>query len=158
MLVTLAYGRTGLEVEFPDDITTVIEPTYVPGLPDQEGAIRNALRNPLGGGPSLRRLVKPRQSVAISVCDVTRPMPSRTVLPVLLRELAHVPNDQVTIMIATGTHRPNTPEELDEMLGPDIASGYRVVNHRRLRLRNVGVRGRIVEWYSRLAEQDVAGG
>ena len=129
MLVNLAYGRTGLEVKLPDDITTVIEPTYVPGLPDQEGAIRNALRNPLGGGPSLRRLVKPGQSVAISVCDVTRPMPSRTLLPVLLRELAHVPNDQVTIMIATGTHRPNTPEELDEMLGPDIAGSYRVVNH-----------------------------
>ena len=129
MLVNLAYGRTGLEVELPDDLTTVIEPTYVPGLPDQEGAIRNALRNPLGGGPTLRRLVKPGQTVAISVCDVTRPMPSRTVLPVLLRELAQVPNEQVTIMIATGTHRPNTPEELDEMLGPDIARSYRIVNH-----------------------------
>ena len=129
MLVNLAYGRTGLEVELPDDLTTVIEPTYVPGLPDQEGAIRNALRNPLGGGPTLRRLVKPGQTVAISVCDVTRPMPSSTVLPVLLRELAHVPSDQVTIMIATGTHRPNTPEELDEMLGPDIARNYRIVNH-----------------------------
>ena len=129
MQVNLAYGRTGLEVELPDDITTVIEPTYVPGLPDQEGAIRNALRNPLGGGPTLRRLVKPGQTVAISVCDVTRPMPSRTVLPVLLRELAHVPSDQVTIMIATGTHRPNTPEELDEMLGPDIAASYCIVNH-----------------------------
>ena len=129
MLVNLAYGRTGLEVDLPDDLTTVIEPTYVPGLPDQEGAIRNALRNPLGGGPTLRRLVKPGQTVAISVCDVTRPMPSRTVLPVLLRELGHMPNDQVTIMIATGTHRPNTPEELDEMLGPDIAGSYRVVNH-----------------------------
>ena len=129
MLVNLAYGRTGLEIELPDDLTTVIEPTYVPGLPDQEGAIRNALRNPLGGGSTLRRLVKPGQSVAISVCDVTRPMPSSTVLPVLLRELAHVPSDQVTIMIATGTHRPNTQEELDEMLGPDIARGYRVMNH-----------------------------
>jgi len=129
MLVNLAYGRTGLKVELPDDLTTVIEPTYVPGLPDQEGAIRNALRNPLGGGPTLRRLVKPGQTVAISVCDVTRPMPSSTVLPVLLRELAHVPSDQVTIMIATGTHRPNTPEELDEMLGSDIARSYRIVNH-----------------------------
>ncbi len=129
MLVNLAYGRTGLEVELPDDLTTAIEPTYVPGLPDQEGAIRNALRNPLGGGPTLRRLVKPGQTVAISVCDVTRPMPSRTLLPVLLRELTHVPSDQITIMIATGTHRPNTPEELDEMLGPDIAGSYRVVNH-----------------------------
>ena len=38
MLVNLAYGRTGLEVELPDDLTTVIEPTYVPGLPDQEGS------------------------------------------------------------------------------------------------------------------------
>ena len=129
MLVNLAYGRTGLEVELPDDLTTVIEPTYVPGLPDQEGAIRNAVRNPLGGGPTLRRMVKPGQTVAISVCDVTRPMPSRTVLPVLLRELGHVPSDQVTIMIATGTHRPNTPEELDEMLGPDIVANYRIVNH-----------------------------
>ncbi|MYB47761.1 MAG: nickel-dependent lactate racemase [Dehalococcoidia bacterium] len=129
MLVNLAYGRTGLKVELPDDLTTVIEPTYVPSLPDQEGAIRNALRNPLGGGPTLRRLVKPGQTVAISVCDVTRPMPSSTVLPVLLRELAHVPSEQVTIMIATGTHRPNTPEELDEMLGPDIARNYRIVNH-----------------------------
>ena len=46
MLVNLAYGRTGLEVELPDDLTTVIEPTYVPGLPDQEGAIRNALEIP----------------------------------------------------------------------------------------------------------------
>ena len=76
----------------------------------------------------------------------------------LLRELAHVPNDQVTIMIATGTHRPNTHEELDEMLGPDIAGSYRVVNHSAFDSEIVGVRGRIVEWYSRLAEQDVAGG
>lgn len=129
MQVNLAYGRTGLMVDLPAAQTTVIEPTYVPGLPDQQGAIRNALRNPLGGGPSLRRLVKPGHLVAISVCDVTRPMPSKTVLPVLLRELAHVPANHVTILIATGTHRPNTPDELDEMLGPDIARNYRVVNH-----------------------------
>ena len=42
MLVKLAYGRTGLAVEFPDDITTVIEPTFLPGLPDQENAVLNA--------------------------------------------------------------------------------------------------------------------
>ena len=44
MLIDLAYGRTGLKVDFPDDITTVIEPTYVPGLPDEEGAILTAIR------------------------------------------------------------------------------------------------------------------
>ena len=129
MLVRLAYGRDGLTVDLPDDRTTIVEPTYVPGLPDPQSAIRNALRNPLGGRPSLRRLVKAGQTVAISVCDGTRPMPSKIVLPALMRELAHVRADHITILIAAGTHRPNTPDELDEMLGADITSNYRVVNH-----------------------------
>ena len=90
MKVKLAYGRDGLEVDLPRERTTVIEPTYVPGLPDAEGAIRTALRNPIGTAP-LRQIVKQGQSVAISVCDITRPMPSRTLLPVLLGELRHLP-------------------------------------------------------------------
>ena len=128
MKVDLAYGKTGLTVEFPDDRTTVIEPTYVPGLPDERGAVLNAIRNPVGAVPP-RRAFRRDQTVAISVCDVTRPMPSRTVLPVLLGELAHVPDEQITILIATGTHRATTPGELDAMLGPDVVGRYRVVNH-----------------------------
>ena len=128
MLVELAYGKTGLSVELPDDRTTVIEPTFVPGLPDEVGALRNAFRNPIGARP-LRQSVRPDQTVAISVCDITRPMPSATVLPVLLAELAHVATDQITILIATGTHRVNTLEELRAMLGSEVAEGYRVVNH-----------------------------
>ncbi|MDP7338881.1 MAG: lactate racemase domain-containing protein, partial [Vicinamibacterales bacterium] len=81
MLVNLAYGRTGLPVEFPDDRTTVIEPTYLDGLPNQSGAIREALARPIGTAP-LGDLVGKNQTVAISVCDITRPMPSATVLPV----------------------------------------------------------------------------
>lgn len=129
MLVQLAYGRSGLAVDLPDDRTTVVQPTYVPGLPDPQSAIRNAVRNPLGGGPSLRRLVRDGQTVAISVCDGTRPMPSKVLLPVLMRELAHVRPDDITILVATGTHRANTSDELDEMLGVDIKSKYPVVNH-----------------------------
>ena len=128
MLVELAYGKTGLSVELPDDRTTVIEPTFVPGLPDEVGALRNAIRNPIGA-PPLRQSVRPDQTVAISVCDITRPIPSATVLPVSLAELAHVPNDQITILIATGTHRVNTRDEVKAMLGPEVAEGYRVVNH-----------------------------
>lgn len=56
-------------------------------------------------------------------------MPSAKVLPVLLRELEHIPTAQITILIATGTHRVNTPEELREMLSPEIADNYRIVNH-----------------------------
>ena len=128
MKVKLAYGRDGLEVELPDDRTTVIEPTFVPGLPDPEGAILTALRNPIETMP-LRRLVRPGQIVAISVCDITRPMPSRTLLPILLGELRHIPAEDITILIATGTHRSNTKAELAEMLGDEIVENYRVINH-----------------------------
>ncbi len=128
MRVRLAYGRDGLEVELPDERTTVIEPTFVPGLPDAEGAILTALRNPIGTRP-LRQLVNEGQTVAISVCDITRPMPSETLLPLLLGELRHVSPENITILIATGTHRTNTHEELVAMLGEDVVSNFRVVNH-----------------------------
>ena len=128
MKVKLAYGKSGLTVELPDENTTVIEPTYVPGLPDERGALLTAIRNPLGK-PALRRMVRPQQSIAISVCDITRPMPSATVLPVLLGELAHVPKEQIVVLVATGTHRANSPDELDSFLGTDVTRNYRVINH-----------------------------
>ena len=128
MKIKLAYGRDGLDICLPADRTTVIEPEFVPGLPDEAGALRTALRDPVGTRP-LRHVVEPGQTVAISVCDITRPMPSATVLPAVLRELRHMPNDQVVILVATGTHRANTPEELAEMLGPDVVGAYHVVNH-----------------------------
>lgn len=128
MRVDLAYGKKGLTVDLPDDRTTVIEPTFLPTLADPRGALIAALRNPIDR-PPLRRLVKKDQTVAVAVCDITRPMPSSTVLPVVLGELAHVPRDQVTILVATGTHRGNSREELEEMLGSDVVRDYRVVNH-----------------------------
>ena len=127
-MVDMAYGKTGLQIELPDNRTTVIEPTYIPTLPDERGALINAMRNPIGR-PPLRRMIRPGQTVAISVCDITRPMPSATVLPVLLDELAHVPKEQITILVATGTHRANTHEELDGMFGSNIVHDYRIVNH-----------------------------
>ena len=128
MNVDLAYGRGRLSVEFPEDRTTVLEPSYIAGLPDEQAAIRRALRMPLGT-PPLASLVKADQTVAISVCDITRPMPSDTLLPVLLGELAHVPDDRITIVIATGTHRPNDRRELVEMFGEPIVDRYPIVNH-----------------------------
>ena len=128
MLINLAYGRNGLTVDLPEERTTVIQPGYVPGLPDESGALRKAIRNPIGT-PPLRQMVRDDNTVAVVVCDITRPMPSATVLPVLLRDLAHVPPDQIVILIATGTHRANTQSELEEMLGREIVKKYRVINH-----------------------------
>ena len=128
MRVTLAYGRAGLEVELPDERTDVVEPAEAPALPDEQAAIVAAVRAPLGTQP-LRELANAGDTVVIVVNDGTRPMPSARVLPPLLAELDHVPRERITILVATGTHRANTPAELDEMLGTAIARGYRVVNH-----------------------------
>ena len=128
MITKLDYGKDGINIELPDKITTIIEPTFLPGIPDPIGAIKNAIRNPIGTLP-LKKLVKPNQTVGISVCDITRPMPTSTVLPVLLKELEHIPNEQITIFIATGTHRANTASELDLMLGINIRNKYNIINH-----------------------------
>ena len=128
MRVMLAYGRTGLAVDLPDRDTDVVEPIDVPGLLDETAAVTAMLRAPLGT-PPLRELVAPGDRVVIVVNDGTRPMPSARVLPPILAELSEVPRENVTILVATGTHRANTPAELHDMLGPDIARSYRVMNH-----------------------------
>jgi len=129
MQIKLAYGKEGLWVNLPDGAkVTVLEPRFVPGLPDEPAAIRAALRQPLGT-PPLRELARPDDTVAIAFSDLTRPMPSGRVLPVLLEELAHVPRENITLFNAVGTHRPNTPEELANMLGRQVAEGYRIVQH-----------------------------
>lgn len=159
MDIKLAYGRNGLNISLPDERTTVIEPAYVPGLPDQEGALRTVVRDPVGSRP-LRQLVSSDQTVAISVCDITRPMPIALVLPVVLRELAHLPREQITILIATGTHRKNTPEELAGMLGQDVVDGYNVINHDAFDANNLVLKGHTSEgipiWLNRhWAEADI---
>jgi nickel-dependent lactate racemase len=65
------------------------------------------------------------------ICDITRPVPNRLMLPPILDriESAGVATENVTILIATGLHRPNEGDELVELVGPEIASRYRVENH-----------------------------
>ena len=123
------YGKTGLDIELPEN-TTVIEPQFIPGLPDENGAIISAIRNPINS-PPLREIVKAGQKVGISVCDITRPSPTSKVLPIVLKELSQIQNLDINIFIATGTHRENTIEELSEMLGSkEIIEKHRIINHK----------------------------
>ena len=129
MLVELAYGTEGRRVEVPDD-ATVIEPLDLPGLVDQQGAVRRALECPLAG-PSLPELVAGAHRVVVVFPDLTRPMPNRTVLPPLLAllERSGVPDDAVTLLCATGTHRQATPSEMRELVGREIVDRYTIVDH-----------------------------
>jgi len=127
MRVELAYGSEGLMVKVPDH-ATILRPRQVPGLPDEGVAIRAALRQPIGS-PSLGSMVHSDDHVVIVFSDITRPMPNRRVLPVLLRELRHVPRRNILVLNALGTHRLNTPEELTTMLGPQIVRDYAIRQH-----------------------------
>ncbi|GMV95872.1 MAG: nickel-dependent lactate racemase [Phycisphaerae bacterium] len=127
--VRLAYGKTGLEVRVPAT-ATVIEPRYVPGLPDEAGALLRGLRDPIGS-PPLRELVRPGQRAVIVHTDITRATPNERILPPLLAELesAGIRREDITLLNALGTHRPQTREELAVMLGPEVAARYRCVQH-----------------------------
>jgi nickel-dependent lactate racemase len=128
MRVHLDYGSEGLDVDVPDDRTEVVTPLHEPALADPRTALAEALAAPIGR-PPLAELVRPGQRVAISVCDVTRAQPRELMLEALFAAMPGLRPEDVTILIATGTHRANTPEELVRMLGADIVERYRVVNH-----------------------------
>ena len=129
MEVELAYGTEGLQLQLPDERTTVIAPHYPPAAQDGRAAVLAALRSPVSGAP-LRDRIRPGQAVAISVCDGTRPQPRRVVIPAVLEELDGIVHlDDVVILVATGTHRGNSDAELREMLGDHVVDHVRVVNH-----------------------------
>lgn len=126
MKVELAYGRSGLTIEVPDESTDIVEPRYVEGVSDEQAALVDALRHPIGS-PPLRELVHPGDRVVIVFCDGTRPMPSKRVLPPLLEELKAVGDLDITLINALGTHRRNTEEEVREILGEAVTRSYPVV-------------------------------
>jgi lactate racemase len=97
--------------------------------PDPMGALRTALSEPVSGRP-LREIARPGQTVAISMCDGTRPQPRHLMIPAVLEELDGIVDlADVTVLVATGTHRGNTEDELRRMLGDEAYDAVRVVNH-----------------------------
>jgi len=125
------YGKTGLMVDLPNE--KVIGPLEIKNaipLANQSQAISDALANPIGSKP-LAEIAKGKKTACILICDITRPVPNKVILPQILKtiEEAGVPRSGITILIATGLHRPNEGEELVELVGEDIANNYRVENH-----------------------------
>ena len=128
MKVHLQYGESGIDEEIPCSNVTIIAPRFTAGLPDEEAGFRDAVRRPIES-QALRDLVRSGERVAIVIPDVTRPLPSARLLPWVLSELAHVPENRITIVVGTGSHRADTPDELAAMVGPAVLSRYAVVDH-----------------------------
>ncbi|MGD9719821.1 MAG: nickel-dependent lactate racemase [Pirellulales bacterium] len=136
MRVRLEYARSGMEVELPDErVVRKLAYKDAPPLADPAAALAAVLAAP-NGSPPLAELARGRTNACIAICDITRPVPNRLMLPPMLAtlEAAGIPRDKITILIATGLHRPNEGEELVELVGPEIAAQYRVENHHGQRL------------------------
>ena len=132
MRVRLDYGKTGLDVELPGN-GKVVGPLSIreaPPLANPQAALEAALANPIGTAP-LAELAKGKKDACIVICDITRPVPNQLLLPPILRTLeeAGIPREKITILIATGLHRPNEGDELVELVGAEVAKNYRCVNH-----------------------------
>ncbi len=131
MRVKLEYGKQGLEVELPDErVVRTLAYKNAPPLADPAAELDRVLSEPIGA-PPLAELARGRRSACLLICDITRPVPNELILAPVLRtiEAAGVPRERITILVATGLHRPNEGEELVELVGRRIASTYRCENH-----------------------------
>ncbi len=132
MRVHLNYGRGKRAVELPEGCdVTVIAKQAMPVLAAPSAAMARALAEPVGCAP-LAKEAAGAASACILICDVTRPVPNGVILPVLVRALlgAGLAPDSITVLVATGLHRPNEGAELAELVGdPWVLETVRVENH-----------------------------
>jgi len=131
MQVHLEYGRGGLDVQLPDRrVLKCLEYQPADPLADPDAEVRQALCRPIAV-PPLAELAHGRSSACVAICDITRPVPNRVILPPILEtlETCGISRDRILILVATGLHRPSTQAELVEMVGRSIAEDYRIENH-----------------------------
>jgi nickel-dependent lactate racemase len=128
--IDLPYGNGVLSVAIDADRPlSVIRPQTVSVPADAAAVVRNALADPIGC-PPLDALVRPASTVAVIVDDITRQTPAHLILPPVLEALhaAGVPRSAVRIVMALGTHRPMTDEEIRQKIGVAAAEAYSISN------------------------------
>jgi len=129
--MALLYGSGHRTASLPDDLeVTIAQPEVRSGVADPVGEIRRALDHPIGA-PRLRDLAQGRRDAIILVCDLTRDVPDRMILPFLLGELneAGIPDSSIRVMIAGGGHRPITSQEAHLRLGDGVLSRIERLDH-----------------------------
>lgn len=131
-IFNLPYGKGTIEAEIPDHrIRAVLESrlhTFRPGR-GQEELVMDALEHPTGSD-RLRDMAKGRKNIVIIASDHTRPVPSKIIIPAMLREIRQgSPDADVTILVATGCHRESSRSELVYKFGQDIVANEKIVIH-----------------------------
>lgn len=124
--VDFFYGHTTYSLEVPDD-TPVLESRVgdlKSGRPGSE-IVREAMEHPIGS-PRLSELARGKKDCVIIISDHTRPVPSKDILPNMVRELREGnPEIEISFLVATGFHRGTTPEELIDKLGKEFYEEFK---------------------------------
>jgi len=131
MIVELDYGYEKLEIDIPEkNLLGVLTSKPLSAIQAPEESLVKALKNPIGS-ESLRGRLKGKKNICIVISDITRAVPTKLILEALLGELKSYgfERESILILIATGLHRPNIGEELEKLVGKEIAQNYNIVNH-----------------------------
>jgi nickel-dependent lactate racemase len=131
MIVEIGYHHTRLNIDFPDTSRIYLSCYDTPAAFASE-LVLEAVRNPICPESLVDSIKKrPRRNVIIAVSDITRPIPYQAFLPALLDEIesAGIDRENITILIATGMHRPSTAEERLIMFGREVACHYKILDH-----------------------------
>lgn len=142
--VTFPYGKDRIEYSFNEkELSDILESSingYDPKKSESE-LIEEALQNPIES-EKLSTLAKGKKNIVIIASDHTRPVPSKLIIPPMLREIRSVnPDANITILIATGCHRGTTKEELIYKFGEEIVNNENIYIHdcdEREKLINIG--------------------
>jgi nickel-dependent lactate racemase len=131
--VRLPYQYPGIQaLTVPDrNLVGHLAPKVTPTAPqDAESVVRQALGNPIGS-PPLRECLKPGDRVLVLVDDYTRSTPAGLILPILIEELrkAGIDEPSVSLLVASGTHRPMTAKEKAEKYGTAVVRAFKVYDH-----------------------------
>lgn len=118
-------------LEIPErNLLGVFSPSIVEVEMSEEQIIEEALSHPIGSLP-LSRILKGQEKVLVVVDDYTRSTPVQNILPCLIKELekAGIKKDRIRILVALGTHRPMTEEEMIGKFGQELSRQYSILNH-----------------------------
>ena len=130
--LSVLFGKGRLPITLPEQArATVIGKKALTKLGDPRGAVRQSLDQPIGAA-DFQTLARGRKSACILVCDITRPVPNHLFLRPMIEDLlaAGVAKERISVLVATGLHRPNEGAELAEVIGdPWVLANVRVANH-----------------------------
>ncbi|MDD4107854.1 MAG: nickel-dependent lactate racemase, partial [Prolixibacteraceae bacterium] len=130
-IIPVHYGKRLIDLSIPSGrLAFNLKANAFSPPEDEQQEIRRALREPLGCG-RLKDIVSPDASVVILGDDYTRVTPQDRIIPLILDELneAGVSNDQIKIIIAYGTHRPMSEDEIEKKYGRELMKRVTITGH-----------------------------